>query len=66
MTAGDLTTREGWCTAQETATVEVDGHAVEQAHFDRGTGEPVVFLHGIPTGGSSGEASRHDPPMSTG
>ncbi len=51
MTAGDLTTHEGWCTAQETATVEVDGHAVEQAHFDRGAGEPVVFLHGIPTWG---------------
>jgi pimeloyl-ACP methyl ester carboxylesterase len=49
--AGDLTTHGGWRAAQETATVEVDGHAVEQAYLDRGDGEPVVFLHGIPTWG---------------
>ena len=45
---------ETWSDQQETAAVEVDGHALEMAYRDSaalgGQGEaPVVFLHGIPT-----------------
>lgn len=38
-----------WTDAQEKTTVRVDGHHVEMAYRDEGTGDPVVFLHGIPT-----------------
>jgi pimeloyl-ACP methyl ester carboxylesterase len=43
------TTYGDWTAAQETATVTVDDHDLEMAYRDEGTGEPVVFLHGIPT-----------------
>lgn len=35
--------------AQDSATVTVDDHDIEIAYRDEGTGDPVVFLHGIPT-----------------
>lgn len=38
-----------WADAQEHTTVEVDGHDLDVAYYEEGTGEPVVFLHGIPT-----------------
>ena len=38
-----------WTAAQETATVSVDGHELDVAYYDEGSGDPVVFLHGIPT-----------------
>ncbi|MEF8856263.1 MAG: alpha/beta hydrolase [Haloplanus sp.] len=38
-----------WTAAQEMATVSVDGHELDVAYYDAGTGDPVVFLHGIPT-----------------
>jgi len=40
---------EDWTRAQETTQVSVDGHDLEVAYYDEGTGDPVVFLHGIPT-----------------
>ncbi|WP_418280642.1 hypothetical protein [Halorubrum sp. DTA98] len=43
------TTYSEWTAAQERATVAVDGHDLEVAYRDEGTGDPVVFLHGIPT-----------------
>jgi len=43
------TTYDEWTTAQETATVTVDDHDLEIAYRDEGSGDPVVFLHGIPT-----------------
>jgi len=42
-------TYDGWTGAQETATVTVDDHKLEMAYRDEGSGDPVVFLHGIPT-----------------
>lgn len=38
-----------WTDAQERATVSVDDHELEMAYRDEGSGDPVVFLHGIPT-----------------
>lgn len=38
-----------WTAAQETAPVTVDGHELDVAYYDEGSGDPVVFLHGIPT-----------------
>ena len=38
-----------WTDAQEKTTVTVDDHDVETAYQDEGDGDPVVFLHGIPT-----------------
>ncbi|MCU4718108.1 alpha/beta fold hydrolase [Halapricum hydrolyticum] len=38
-----------WTAAQDSATVTVDDHEVEMAYRDEGAGNPVVFLHGIPT-----------------
>lgn len=38
-----------WTKAQERTTVTVDDHEIEIAYRDEGTGEPVLFLHGIPT-----------------
>lgn len=38
-----------WTAAQETASVTVDGHELDVAYYDEGSGGPVVFLHGIPT-----------------
>ena len=42
-------TYDEWTAGQETTSVSVDGHDVEVAYYDDGTGDPVVFLHGIPT-----------------
>jgi haloalkane dehalogenase len=38
-----------WTAAQDTTNVSVDNHDLEVAYYDEGTGDPVVFLHGIPT-----------------
>lgn len=38
-----------WTEAQDTTTVTVDTHDLEVAYYDEGTGDPVVFLHGIPS-----------------
>ena len=40
---------ERWSEAQKRTTVVVDGKELEVAYRDEGSGEPVVFLHGIPT-----------------
>ncbi|WP_433630244.1 alpha/beta fold hydrolase [Halomicrococcus sp. NG-SE-24] len=40
---------DDWSSEQETATVSVDGHELEVAYYDEGSGDPVLFLHGIPT-----------------
>jgi pimeloyl-ACP methyl ester carboxylesterase len=40
---------ERWSEAQERTTVAVDGHELDLAYRDAGSGEPVLFLHGIPT-----------------
>ncbi len=42
-------TYDEWTAAQDTTTVSVDEHDLEVAYYDEGTGDPVVFLHGIPT-----------------
>ncbi|WP_137285945.1 alpha/beta fold hydrolase [Halorussus salinisoli] len=38
-----------WSAAQEAETVSVDGHDLDVAYYDEGSGDPVLFLHGIPT-----------------
>ena len=38
-----------WAEQQDSATVTVDGHDLDVAYYDDGAGDPVVFLHGIPT-----------------
>ena len=38
-----------WAEQQDSATVTVDGHDLDVAYYDKGAGDPVVFLHGIPT-----------------
>lgn len=38
-----------WTAAQNTTAVSVDGHGLEVAYYDEGSGDPVVILHGIPT-----------------
>ncbi|QSW99741.1 alpha/beta fold hydrolase [Haloterrigena alkaliphila] len=38
-----------WSESQAEAIVTVDGHELSVAYRDEGDGEPVVFLHGIPT-----------------
>ena len=40
---------ETWSDRQESTTVTVDEHDLEVAYYDEGSGDPVVFLHGIPT-----------------
>jgi len=40
---------ETWSESQAETTVTVDGHELSMAYRDEGEGEPVVFLHGIPT-----------------
>lgn len=42
-------TYDEWTEAQDSATVRVDDHDLEMAYRDEGSGDPVVFLHGIPT-----------------
>jgi pimeloyl-ACP methyl ester carboxylesterase len=43
------TSYDEWTAAQERAQVTVDDHEIEMAYRDEGSGDPVVFLHGIPT-----------------
>lgn len=43
------TSYSDWTAAQESATVTVEDHDLEMAYRDEGTGDPVLFLHGIPT-----------------
>lgn len=38
-----------WATQQDTTSISVDGHDLEVAYYDEGAGDPVIFLHGIPT-----------------
>ncbi len=38
-----------WTAEQDRTTVSVDGRDLGLAYRDAGTGEPVIFLHGIPT-----------------
>lgn len=38
-----------WAEQQDSATITVDGHDLDVAYYDEGSGDPVVFLHGIPT-----------------
>ncbi|APW99487.1 alpha/beta hydrolase [Halobiforma lacisalsi AJ5] len=40
---------ERWSERQESTTIGVDEHDLEVAYYDEGSGEPVVFCHGIPT-----------------
>lgn len=42
---------DAWTAAQTSTTVDVDGHEVKMAYYDEGEGQPVVFLHGVPTWG---------------
>lgn len=44
-----MPTYQEWTDTQETTSVVVDGHDLDVAYYEEGTGEPVVFLHGIPT-----------------
>ncbi|SEP03385.1 Pimeloyl-ACP methyl ester carboxylesterase [Halogranum amylolyticum] len=44
-----MTAYREWTEAQESTAVSVDGHDLDVAYYDEGTGDPVVFLHGIPT-----------------
>ncbi|MEF8801561.1 MAG: alpha/beta fold hydrolase [Halolamina sp.] len=44
-----MTTYEDWTAAQERTTVSVDDHELEMAYRDEGSGDPVLFVHGIPT-----------------
>ncbi len=44
-----VTTYDEWTDAQDSETVTVDGHDLDVACYDAGSGDPVVFLHGIPT-----------------
>lgn len=43
------TTYDDWTAAQDSTTVTVDDHDIEMAYRDEGSGDPVIFLHGIPT-----------------
>ncbi len=38
-----------WTEAQETTQVTVDGNDLDVAYYDEGSGDPAVFVHGIPT-----------------
>lgn len=40
---------EQWRDTQKRTAIEVDGHDLEMAYRDEGSGEPVVFIHGVPT-----------------
>ncbi|MDS0260593.1 alpha/beta hydrolase [Haloarcula sp. S1CR25-12] len=44
-----MTTYSDWESQQDHAAVTVDGHDLDVAYYDAGEGEPVVFVHGIPT-----------------
>ena len=45
----DVTTHDEWTDTQTSHHVTVDGHDLEVAYYDSGAGDPVVFLHRIPT-----------------
>lgn len=38
-----------WSKAQTTQKIPVDRHKLDVAYYDKGSGDPVVYLHGIPT-----------------
>lgn len=42
-------THDDWSDQKEATTVTVDGHDLSMAYRDAGEGDPVLFLHGIPT-----------------
>lgn len=44
-------TYDDWTDAQHSTAVTVDGHDLDVAYYEagRGNGDPVLFLHGIPT-----------------
>lgn len=44
-----MPTYSEWTDRQDTVAVSVDGHDLDVAYYEEGTGDPVVFLHGIPT-----------------
>lgn len=44
-----MPTYSDWSSRQDHATVTVDRHDLDVAYYDAGAGEPVLFLHGIPT-----------------
>ncbi|MFC7157268.1 alpha/beta fold hydrolase [Halomarina halobia] len=46
-----MRTYSEWTASQESTTVDVNGHDLEVAYYEAGAGngDPVVFLHGIPT-----------------
>lgn len=48
MTTPDMD-HEQWSSEQQRTTVTVDDHELDLAYRDEGDGDPVVFLHGIPT-----------------
>ncbi|AGB38979.1 alpha/beta fold hydrolase [Natronococcus occultus] len=41
--------RDEWTDRLDSTTVTVDDHDLEMAYADEGDGQPLVFLHGIPT-----------------
>jgi len=47
----DVPDHEEWSEAQAETTVTVDGHEVSMAYRDEGEGDPLVFVHGIPSWG---------------
>jgi len=47
----NLPDHEAWTGAQDETTVTVDGQDLSMAYRDAGSGDPVVFVHGIPTWG---------------
>lgn len=46
-----MRTYDDWTDAQQSTDVTVDGHDLEVAYYEAGAGngDPVLFLHGIPT-----------------
>jgi hypothetical protein len=44
-----MTSYDEWTSEQDRVTVPVDDHDLEVAYRDEGTGDPVVFVHGLPT-----------------
>ncbi|MFC6756248.1 MULTISPECIES: alpha/beta fold hydrolase [Haloarcula] len=44
-----MSTYADWKSQQDHAAVTVDGHTLDVAYYDAGEGDPVVFVHGIPT-----------------
>jgi pimeloyl-ACP methyl ester carboxylesterase len=44
-----MPTYSEWSAQQDSTTVTVDRHDLDVAYYDEGAGDPVLFLHGIPT-----------------